>query len=506
MSRHNLFLGIVALLGSYLLFKGLILACVFIILGAIVLVIIFLKDRKNTVKCAICITFFVILVIRFASLSVMVEDRNEELAQKSTYIEGIVTSVEYTGENFDVYNVKITKSSNKNANGILTRMNVYHGEKMCGGDRIIATANFFKIDSKYKASNYGNGIYYCCSVSNPTVLKGKSSTVYSFSEKLRTKIKGATYSNTSGEEAAVLVALIMGDRDNISDDLYRCVKNAGVSHMLVVSGMHLGIICGFLINLLRKTKINAAVSVCCSLIAVFLISIICLFHISILRAGLVYIIMLIGRIIYKNSEPLNSLGFATFLLTLVYPYLFYNVAFLLSVAATFAVICPGKILSEAINFSSLNKYVGKLLESVWNVLAISVSAMICTMPIVVRYFGWVALASPISNLAVTSLISGSLILGVIAVLIYFIPILNVFSYGLFWVCEQMVDLFIKIIHYIGENGFGIVDIKEENSLYCLLISILFVLATDIFYKIRKERSGTKNAQRENPENIPSVGG
>lgn len=476
----------------------------FIILGAILLNIAFFNDRKSVFKCLILVSFSLMLVIRFVSLSNAVENKTELLEKKTIQIEGIVTSVEYTSENFDVYNVKITKSSDKNALGILTRMNVDGGEKLCVGDKLASSVKFSRMDGQYKATHYGDGVYYYCEAVNTALLEEKPSTIYSFSENIRNKIKGAIYSNTSGQEAAVMVALIMGDRNNISDELYSNVKGAGVSHMLVVSGMHLGIICGFLINLLRKTNISAVGSAVCSVTAVFLIAIICLFHISILRAGIVFIIMLIGRLLNRNSDPLNSLGFATFLLVLVYPYLFYNVAFLLSAAATFAVIYPGKILSESVNFASFNKYIGKILENVWNIFVISVSAMICTLPIVARYFGWMTLVSPISNLAVTALISVSLVVGVIAVLVNFTPVLNIFSYGLFWVCEQTASLFIKIVEFIGKHDFGTLDIKKENSIFCLIIAVLFVLTTAIFNKIKRERGGIKDAQREDLENIASV--
>ena len=54
------------------------------------------------------------------------------------------------------------------------------------------------------------------------------------------------------EEATVLTAIVVGDQENIDGNFSKDVIDSGVSHMLVVSGMHLTIICAMLIKLLKK--------------------------------------------------------------------------------------------------------------------------------------------------------------------------------------------------------------------------------------------------------------
>lgn len=498
MSRPSIFIGATALVGSFLLPHGANISCAVLIFAAVILAIFSVCDKRSALKCTFSALIFLALILRFVFLSTEIDNKTEILNKKQVQIEGIVTSVEYSSEDFDIYTIKITKSSDKNAKNLLVRMMVSDYKNIRQGDKIEAGVTFSPISGEYKHSYYADGVYYYCRVSEDiSVSPDRPFTVHLISDILRSRMKSTIYTNTSGEEAAVLVALIMGDQSNLSARLSLNVKSAGVSHMLVVSGMHLGIICGFLLNVLRRSNAGTLASAVACIVAIVLISLICLFHISILRAGIVFIIMLLGRLIYRNSDPLNSLGIAIVLLTFIYPYLFYSVAFLLSITATFAVVSPGKKLCEMLDLKSGSKPVDKLLYGVWNIFVISIAALICTLPITVKYFGTAALASPLANLAVNFLISAALVLGIIAVLLSFIPLLSLIGRLLFLITEGLIGLFIRIVDFIGSGRFRAIYVSSDLYIYFLFFAVIFVIAVNYFYKRKKERDGAKNAEREN---------
>ena len=343
---------------------------------------------------------------------------------------------------------------------------------------------------EFRSYNFGDGVYYSGVIDKIYSYKQCQVSFWKIIYNVRLAICNAIDSSGKDEVGAVLKALTVGDKSGISDEFNLCVRNAGVSHMLVVSGMHLGIICGVLMNLInRRTKLW--ISVIIGTIAAFLILTVCLFHVSILRASIAYIVMLLARIIRRNSDPLSALGFGIFVAVMLKPYIFYNVAFLLSISATFAVLYPARLLVNVANFEKFGK-IGRAFRYAYDILAISVCSIFCTLPIVVRYFGFVALAAPITNLAVTLAISVALILGVLAVLIFFLPFGKYLSLAFFFLSRALAEFFITVVRFIGEDGFGVVRIAEDKNIYCFFITCAFILLVRILCGYLTAKGKEKN--------------
>ncbi len=185
----------------------------------------------------------------------------------------------------------------------------------------------------------------------------------------------------------------------------------------------------------------------------------------------------------------------------LFPFSFYNVAFLLSAAATFSVICPATML---INSVSINRKTvpATLFNYVFGVLAVSVSALVCTLPITIYYFGYTAFIAPITNLAVTVVVTAALVLGVLGVLLSFIPFVGSFlCLPVFFFAKGAASVFVFAVEQIGGTKFGVVNINPNENIYCFFITLLFILLVKVFSNHitnRKERA--ENANRKNLKN------
>ena len=124
------------------------------------------------------------------------------------------------------------------------------------GDKIIATVKLSKINGKYRSSDYSDKIYLTGNMDDLTVYSGEGGFVISRVNKLRRYIVDTLFSNMNYKEAATLTALTVGDRSYLSDGFYANLKAAGVSHLMVVSGMHLAIIVSLVSNLIEKIIYN----------------------------------------------------------------------------------------------------------------------------------------------------------------------------------------------------------------------------------------------------------
>lgn len=259
----------------------------------------------------------------------------------------------------------------------------------------------FKTDDKYKNYNLSGQIYSSGYVNALDAHLGASRPFYAVFYDLRDSISKLIFNNINFDEASLISAVLVGDRDFLDRDFEANAKAVGITHVLVVSGGHLGIIFQLLSGVFALLKVRRKVGNVAMLFAIFALEAICGFSPSILRAGLTYTIFIIGRLIHRNPDPLNSLGLATIIILFFNPFGFGNLALMLSLFSTFGLIylCPifygwsTKLVSRFFNIGVITK--GILLA-----LCQTLAAIVATTPICILGIGYISLIAPISNLLI----------------------------------------------------------------------------------------------------------
>ncbi len=149
------------------------------------------------------------------------------------------------------------------------------------------------------------------------------------------------------DEAGVIFALVTGDKSLLTEDTKDDFKKAGISHILAVSGLHISFIClGFNELLKRLTvskKFRDALTVLFTLVFVLFTGA----GISVIRAGIMCIYMLLAENLKKKYDLLSGLFFAGSLELCIYPLEGTTAAFLLSYSAIFGVYGATKIRAGA---------------------------------------------------------------------------------------------------------------------------------------------------------------
>ena len=474
-----MFIGIGAFIASFAVLRSIWLAvlALFLMVG---LAVVFTKTKHNYIgKGVIIALIFILLTLRFVSLSCFIGAKNESLVGVRADITAEITEIN-SSPYFSRLTLKVKESSQEEAEGLKVSATFKHKTDALPGDIIKASISFDTSKDNYKAYNFGKGIYFSGEIEEIYSYQSGGFSFHRIIYNVRSAILKSIDSAGADESGAVLKALIIGDDSQISRDLSQKVRSAGVSHMLVVSGMHLGILCTVLMNIINgKTKRWIAVTF--GIVMSLFILAVCLFHVSILRASIAYIVMLLAKLFKRTFDPLNALGFGVAVAVFFMPYIFYNVAFLLSVATTYAVLYPARLLIKAVGFERFG-HLGKVFRYAYDILIITVATLFCTLPIVAFYFGYVALAAPLTNLAVTLVMNVALIIGVLAVTVSFLPFGRFLSIPFYFISRLCIKYFIFAVEQIGKNDFGVVFINGDKNIYCFLITIAFILLVKIFTK------------------------
>lgn len=279
----------------------------------------------------------------------------------------------------------------------------------------------------------------------------------------------------------VTESLLYGYKDDLSRDLVNSYAHTGTLHVLAVSGMHVAIVFLMFAKMLwflDRFKHGGWIKTLIVMIAIWGYCVLTGLAPSILRAGFMISLILIGKAINRQAQAFNLMAVSAFVILLFNPFWILNVGFQLSFAAVAGIVF-------------LQSYVLRLyappnlfLKEVWNILAISICAQIATFPISLYYFNQFPNYFLLSNLLIIPLSTLVIYSGVFMVLFAKVPVIVCFSA---WVTEKTVLLTNYIVSKIESLPFSYTDgIKVDSVQLGLLYLSIFAC---IYWLIQAKKLG-----------------
>lgn len=373
----------------------------------------------------------------------------------------------------------------------------YYNESLNLGDKIEAKLKLYSVkDSTFKKSNYAEKIYLSGTAYNIKTLNEKDF-VLSLIDKVRNYIRYSLFENVNYDEASTLCAVTFGDKGYFSDDFYSAVTFSGVSHVMVVSGMHLSVIVLLFTNLSEKLFYNKYVRAIIIVFTVIFLTAVCGFTKSIIRAGFTYLLVAASLLLGRKSTPENALGGAVSIIMIGSPFIIFSVSFALSALSTLGILIIAVPITEFIMGREIikSKFVLWLVSSV----LVSLSALIITMPLVIYYFGFISKVSVITNILISTAVTFALSVTVLALILNLVfPVLAVFMFKLSEVLTKYIN-YVIIKFGTSKNAVAFLG---ENAIYVSIILIILILVVLLACKSRLDMIKLKQID----EKIVSEGG
>ncbi len=131
-------------------------------------------------------------------------------------------------------------------------------------------------------------------------------------------------------EAGTVNTLLLGDKSNLSEDRKELFKDVGISHFLVISGLHISIIGSLIFRCLKKLGIKRSVSCFISMIIIFNYGLLVGFSISVIRAVTMYSFRLLSYILKRSYDLLSAMFFSVIVNIFINPFCVLDAAFFYS--------------------------------------------------------------------------------------------------------------------------------------------------------------------------------
>lgn len=285
-----------------------------------------------------------------------------------------------------------------------------------------------------------------------------------------------------GDEYAVITAVLLGNNESMEPELKARYASAGVSHILCVSGMHVGIIfmiINFLLSPLDHLPKLRFLKALLLFASIWIYANITGLAPSVKRAATMFTFVLLGQSLSRNVNVFHSLFASMFILLLISPLLLFEIGFQMSYLAVFGiVIFQPQIVSLLHPKTKIGKYF-------WELAAVSIAAQLSTFPLSIYYFGQFPNYFLLSNLSVISLSFAVVVTGVILLSVSWIPFL---SKCIGWLLSYEIKLLNGIVSGIDALPGSVTQNICVNFLQMLLFYgiiiflFLFIIKKKQIYK------------------------
>lgn len=300
--------------------------------------------------------------------------------------------------------------------------------------------------------------------------------IWYYSGRLHSRIvRNLEKANFNNEEMNVALALILGQQQDISSDIIQDYQYSGATHILSVSGLHVGFIMlfiNFILKPIPNTRKGSLIKLISILLSLGAFAIISGLSPSVLRSVVMFSFLAIGNHLRRSGSIYHTLLVSMLLILLCEPYFLFDVGFQLSYLALFFIVWLQPLLKQI--WTPKNK----IQITIWNALTVSFAAQIGTLPLCLYYFHQFPGLFFVTNIVIIPILSFIMIAGIIVMIlaIFMSPpaiIIEVF--------EKSIYLLNKTIHIVASfEWFVIRDISF--NFYYLFTFYIFIISAIVWSK------------------------
>ena len=305
----------------------------------------------------------------------------------------------------------------------------------------------------YKYYLYNKNIFYLLEINNYKKINNNHNIIYSLKNIIRKRMNNNRY----------LYTFILGDKSLLTTEVINSYQENGISHLFAISGMHITLLSGIILKILKKLKVTENKRYFITILFLLLYLLIADKSPSIIRGVLFFILFSINNIYYFYIKPYNLFIIALSISLLINPFYIYDIGFQYSFLISLSLLLTSNYLK------SNNYFIG--------LLKVSLISTFISIPIQIYHFYQLNLLSLINNLIFVPIIS-IIIFPMSLIVLLFKPLEII--YNLLTNLLEKLSIFISHI-----NTFKLVFIKLPSIIYIIYFLLIIISLYLLIYKNKK---------------------
>lgn len=460
-----------------------------VLLGAAVLSAVFV--RKSLLPLVIVLVISALAAARFT----YIENRAAVLREKYDGFETLIIGEIYSEPTYTSYLGEVVLKTDLG----LINLTCYRSDQDIGKIGDIVTVNAKLAAPSRPDNDYGfdrrsylmsRGIYLTAESSEaPRFFKSGRRGIRYGASKVRKYAVSMGEKHLHGSALELYRAIIFGDRSALTPELKNDLSVAGLSHIAAVSGMHLSVIAVIIMFLLSLLFGKRRLPRLLIIPAMIFFALMTGGQSSVVRACIMNIIFQLAMILYRDSDGLSSLSAAFTAMILYNPIFICSTGFQLSVAATLGILLFSDLLmrpvcllteKELFTKNAVLRLTGKITHGLLAIVAVSLSAQLATIPIIVYNFRCISTYALLSNLLVVPLLTPIMAAGLALAVFGAVPALGAF---IALICGPLLSYVAFVAHKVAALPKATVSVSA--SLPVILGYTALLLGVYAFLKKRK---------------------
>ena len=381
--------------------------------------------------------------------------------EETNSIRAIVTTTLKPNEKYNKYFISLSQFNDSVASGkLLLYVPKSNIEILHSGDEIWLNSTIYPVPKAFNPYQFDyskylekqNVFHQIYTQENQIKIVQRHKTKDYYIENLRNNLsKSFEIHQFDSKTKAIIDALILGQRLELDKETIADYSNAGVIHILAISGLHISIIYFFIVFLLKplkRVRFGAEIQLLIVLVILWLFALLTGLPASVTRAVTLFSFISIGNYFNQPKAIYNALAISAFLILLVKPNAVFDIGFQLSYAAVLSIVLFQPFYKKF--YFSENKIAIYFTDTI----LVSLAAQIGVLPLSLYYFNQLPLLFLLANLVIIPLSSLVLIAGIVILPFnYLLPSVAVFLGKILAYSIQFMN---DYIHWIAQFKSGII--------------------------------------------------
>ena len=434
---------------------------------------------------------------------------NEMTEYENIEAEGVVVSNKIEKDYNNLYRVKISKVNGKEVKA--KKYYCYLDKKK----KDLKYGNKVKLKGKYSRPeternqntfNYANylkikEVYGIIKVNKVEVeIENVGNPVIAKANEINLQIKENAKKIKDEKIKSIYLGLVLGDTSTMEDELKMDFREAGMAHILAVSGMHISYLILFSLFILKKVFERRTANIITIMLIVGYM-LITGFSSSIARAGIMGIILLFAEVFYRKNDIATSISLSLLIMLAVNPYLILDVGLQLSYAGTIGIILLRKPLLNILNKLRIKdkrvrykipRIILKILDKSKEIIAITLAAQLAIIPISIYQFNLFSSYFIITNFFI------SIIVGIAYITAIVFTILSFSNFQIIALINFLLEKILNIILIISQIPKNLISSKiylPSPSILQILAYYIVLLFIFYIFVLRNKREKNMSEHR-----------
>lgn len=269
----------------------------------------------------------------------------------------------------------------------------------------------------------------------------------------------------------LLGGIVFGDDAvNPPDFIKKSFINSGLLHILAASGMNVTLIFGIWFFISQRFKIHYKLSIITGMVLIIFYTCMTGFGPSIMRATLMLIFILLGKLINRDADTIALLFFIAGVLLVYDPAMINNIGFQLSFIVTFGLLFTCPILFKKVENKALN--------ATYSLVMVPFIAQLYAAPIQIFYFGTFATYSVLANIAIIPCLTIVSFVGFISSMFALIPSLGLFICKISdFTINPFLSAIISLSNFFSQLKYSLLHLPHPSPFQIVLYYLILIAIT-----------------------------